>query len=128
MGIPFIRGYPDGTRRVSEITRPEGIETLAHAFLGRNGRYLCETLKSGQAHFFALIDVPDEETGELEPRSVCAVTCDNDAETGDAVDWLVRESIKYIPETPKAKVVIPTASQVRRLTKAELKNSLCVVR
>ena len=127
MAIPFVRGYQDGRRRVSEISREEGIETLAHAFLGRGGRYLCEVLKTGQAHFMALIDVPDEETGELEPRNVCSVVCDNDDETGSAVDWLVKESVKYIPEKQKSAIKIPTAKEARRLTRAELKNSLCVV-
>jgi len=101
---------------------------MAHAFLGRGGRYLCEKLKSGQAHFMALIDVKDEETGEMEPRNVCAVVCDNDAETGNAVDWLVKESVKYIPERPKSLIKLPTATESRRLTRAELKNSLSVVR
>lgn len=127
MTIPFIRRDPDGKRKITEITRPEGIETIAHAFLGKNGRYLCEVLKSGQAHFFALIDVRDEENGEFEPRNVCAVTCDNDSETGDAVDWLVKESIKYIPDAPRPKIQIPTAGQARRLTRAELKNRLAIV-
>lgn len=128
MTIPFVRGFPDGSRKVSEIKRDEGIETLAHAFLGKNGRYLCEILKSGQAHFMALIDVPDEETGELEPRNVCSVVCDNDSETGDAVDWLVKESIKYIPETPKRRIIIPSAGSVKKLTRAELRNNLHIVR
>lgn len=131
MSIPFVRGYHDGgkfRRRVSEIARPQGVETQAHAFLGKGGRYLCEILKTGQAHFFALIDVKDEESGEMEPRSVCSVVCDNDSETADAVDWLVAESVKYIPETPKSLIKIPTASESRRLTRAELKNSLCLVR
>lgn len=128
MSIPFIRGYQDGRRRVSEITRSEGVETQAHVFLAKGGRYLCEVLKSGQAHFFALIDLKDEETGEMEPRNVCAVTCDNDQETGEAVDWLVNESIKYIPETPKSLIKVPTAKEKRRLTRTELKNTLSVVR
>jgi hypothetical protein len=128
MPIPFVRGYQNGRRRACEITRDPGIETLAHAFLGRGGRYLCEILKSGQAHFMALIDVKDEETGELEPRVVSAAVCDNSEEVNDAVDFVVTDSVRYIPETPKSAIKIPTATETRRLTRAELKNSLSVVR
>lgn len=127
MGIPFIRRDPDGRRYGVEINRPDGVEQAAHNFLGRGGRYLTEVLKSGQVHFFALIDLPKEEGDGTEPVQVARVICDNDSETLEAVDWLVNESTKYIPDAPQPKIQIPTAGQVRRFTRAELKNSLFVV-
>lgn len=125
--IPFIRRDPDGKRYGVDIQRAEGVELAAHNFLAKNGRYLTEVLKSGQVHFFALIDVPTEDGKGMEPANVAAVVCDNDSETGEAVDWLVQESIKYIPDAPQPKIQIPSATQVRRFSRAELKNQLFVV-
>lgn len=107
MAIQFIRGYPDGRRSLTEISRSDAVEEQAKVFIAKNGRYLCEILKSGQAHFFALIDVPKEDGEGMEPANVAAVICDNDDETGEAVDWLVNESIRYIPDTPKSKIHRP---------------------
>jgi len=105
MSIPFVRGRPNGRRALAEISRPQETEAKAKLFLSRNGRYLCEILKSGQPHLFALIDIDGE------PTQVAGVVCDNDGEVLGAVDWLVEESLKYIPALPQPVVHIPLPGQ-----------------
>lgn len=86
--IPFIRVYPNGTNRISEVERPEEIERLAALFLEREGRYLLKIEDNGRVHLAAAV----MENGE--PFEAALVECDNGPELFDAVDKLVRTSVE----------------------------------
>lgn len=57
MSIPFIRYMPDGTRRLTEITRTEPVEDLARRFIACGGRYHILIEPSGLVRLSAVMEI-----------------------------------------------------------------------
>lgn len=91
MPIPFIRMNPSGQRSLQQISRSIPIEEKAAEFIDAAGRYLTEIRTDGKVHLMAIID----KAGGC--KEVAHETCDNGPDLPEAVDRLVKESVKHIP-------------------------------
>lgn len=92
MAIPFTQYVlPHGRKRAESIERPPEIETLAHKFINGGGWYECEVLTTGHVSFTACLN-----TDEDGPQDIEIVISKNGPEVLDAVDKLVRASVKHV--------------------------------
>jgi hypothetical protein len=91
MGIPFTQYLlPNGRKRQEKIDRSPEIEELAERFIKAGGRYECEILTTGHVSITAVYVVDEEE------QDIVIKVCQNGSEVPDAVDYVVRESVKRI--------------------------------
>lgn len=91
MSIPFIQYLrPNGRRAEVSIDRPGEIETLAHAFIGKGGRFECEELTTGHASLTAVFMLEDGED------DVAIEVVKNGPAVPEAVDRLVRNATAAI--------------------------------
>ncbi|MGC8534912.1 MAG: hypothetical protein ACP5QR_05190 [Rhizomicrobium sp.] len=86
MSIPFMRGYPNGKIVVSDIVRPEEVQTAADRFMAAGGFYCCEILTSGLVNLSAMLK------DGLKLRECASAQAFNGPELPQAVDRLVRQS------------------------------------
>lgn len=90
-GIPFIRAYPNGDYVMQTIERPGAIDFMAGRFIANGGRYFIAVMNDGDVRMDAAIAVPDGTLHTLATEQV-----ENGPEVVEAVDRLVRESIRHL--------------------------------
>lgn len=93
MSIAFTQYLrPDGRPRPVLIDRPADVEAAAARFVAAGGKYECEELATGEVALTAVLTL-DEKEG---PKDVASEVCANGPPVLEAVDSLVRVSLKHI--------------------------------
>jgi hypothetical protein len=89
--IPFTQYLrPDGRQQKIEVEMPAPIEHLAFTFIKAGGRYEAEVLRTGEASLTAVYKVDGED------QDIAIEICDNGPGVPDAVEKLVRSSIRFL--------------------------------
>ncbi|MDE2104682.1 MAG: hypothetical protein KGL39_46025 [Patescibacteria group bacterium] len=104
MAVPFIRGFPNGRRSLQEVLRSPDIQLKANEFIAHNGRYLIHITKDDRVDLIAIIDVDGEAKDVAQESTV------NGPELLEAVDRLVLESVKHIPNDARLRAIMAPAN------------------
>lgn len=89
--IPFLRHFPNGRTAQETITRPPKVERMAQRFCRAGGRYLITIHPSGEVELVAAMPVA---MGQVD--CFATATCFNDPVLPEAIDQLVRDSLKEL--------------------------------
>lgn len=90
MPIPFVRQFPNGRRALSEFSASPEVEELGRKFIALGGAYVCEILPSGYARIAACVQRKGKQV-DVEQDA-----CENGPPLVDAVERLVRASVKHV--------------------------------